>query len=418
MLNRPSRKFRSMAVKMEDKLDQPPPVKLKHKRNFKKTKKIILTIIGLFLALFLWSLLNSGGSVIEYAFSPQNHIKSTDDRVNVLLLGNGGGTHEGPDLTDSIIVASYHLKSHQVTLISIPRDLWVDSTRTKINALYELGSEIQNGSNGLKFAEDKIDDLLGIPIHYAIRIDFSGFAKAIDLVGGVDVAVERTFDDYQYPIEGKEDDLCGYKEEERDLSEDQIKDLNVPVASPDSKEGLKVGKNKVLVDPSGKIATDSADFSCRYEHIHFDKGNSHMDGTMALKYVRSRHALGPEGSDFARSKRQQLVLSAFREKVLSLQTLANPQKVFGLIDTFGKSFETDIPKERFLDFYNLVKKQEGSQSLVLGDLGPGKSILTVPPPADFGGAFVLTPPNNDFTPVKNFLKSELDKQATASAVKK
>ena len=396
----------------------------KQTKKFSKRNQKLLWFGGFLLALVvIWSFLTSS-SIIEYAFPGvlnQNQLKSTDGRVNVLLLGNGGGNHEGPELTDSIIVGSYHIKTHRVSLISIPRDLWVDSTKSKINAVYVLGESSKNGGKGLpagrqglKFAEDKIDDLLGIPIHYGVRIDFDGFSKAIDLVSGVDVPVEREFDDYEYPVTGKEDDLCGNSEKEVDLNEEQIKALNLG----ENQSAFKVGLNKVLIDKNGKIASGSADFSCRYEHLHFDKGVTHMSGETALKYVRSRHAFGPEGSDFARSKRQQLLIQAFREKVLSLETLANPTKVFGLIKTFGKSFETDIPKERFLDFYNLVKKQERSQNLVLGDLGVGKSVLTVPPPIDYGGAFVLVPPGGDFTILQNFLKSELAKQATASTTLK
>lgn len=385
------------------------------KNFFLRRFKLILFVASMVIGFtFVYSLLNSTKTVFNYTLPKvfeQNAIKSTDGRVNVLLLGNGGGRHEGPNLTDSIIVASYDLKTHKVMLISIPRDLWVDATKTKINALYERGNLAKNGGDGLKFAKERIDDLVGLPIHYGVRVDFDGFAKAIDLVGGVDINVERTFDDYMYPTTGKEEDLCGYAEKEMDLTEEQIKALNLPP----NQQTFKVGKNKVLVDMGGKIATDSANFACRFEHLHFDKGRTHLDGETALKYVRSRHAYGPEGSDFARSKRQQLVIQAFREKVFSVQTLINPGKIAGLLETFGKSVETDVPKDKYLEFYNLAKKVDSTQSIVLGDLGFGKSVLIIPPPADYGGAFVLTPPNDDFSIVQKFIKDQLVFQATASA---
>jgi polyisoprenyl-teichoic acid--peptidoglycan teichoic acid transferase len=320
--------------------------------------------------------------------------KSTDERVNILLLGNSGGTHDGPQLTDSIIVASYNLKTSKVTLISIPRDLWVEGAKSKINAVYENGD-----GHKLQYAEDKIDDLLGFPIHYGVRIDFSGFEKAVDTVGGVDVDVERSFDDYMYPVEGKEDDLCGYTEKEIDITEEQSKQLNI-----------KAGKQKLFLDPQGQIATDSAklDFGCRYEHLHFDKGLTHMDGETALKYVRSRHALGIEGSDFARSKRQQRVIQAFREKALSLETLANPQKITSLVQTLGNSFETDIPPTAYLDLFGLVKKMDGTNSVVLGQLDDGTSLLINPPPSQYGGGWVLIPPNNDFTIIQKYLSDKIN----------
>lgn len=384
--------------------------KSKHKLNIKKIVFGLLLIVILIGFGYLWLFASSSSSIFSFVM-PGNPLKSTNDRVNILFLGNAGGTHDGALLTDSIIIASYHLKTHKVTLISVPRDLWIDTAKAKVNTLYEVGK--QKG-DGLKYAEDKIDDILGTRIHYGLRIDFSGFAKAIDLIDGVDVEVANTFDDYMYPLEGKENDLCDYKENEVDLNEDQIKQLNIATPLPSTSLFLPgpvtPGKRKVLVDSQGKIATDSAlvNFDCRYEHIHFDKGLTHMDGETALKFVRSRHGLNGEGSDFARSKRQQFLISAFRSKVLSIQTLTSPIKILSLIDTFGKSFETDIPKERFLDFYKLVKEQEGVNNLVLGDLGDGKSVFINPPLSDYGGAWVLTPPNNDFTSVKVYLKKVLD----------
>ncbi|MBI2022194.1 LCP family protein [Candidatus Daviesbacteria bacterium] len=370
------------------------------KKNFFKRYKLILFIAAIVIALTLiWSLFSSSSSVFQFVFPLGSKLKSTSDRVNILLLGNAGGSHAGASLTDSIIIASYQLKTNKVTLISIPRDLWIEGAKAKVNTVYENG--------GLKYAEDKIDDILGLPIHYGVRMDFNGFAKAIDLVDGIDIDVPKTFDDYNYPIEGKEDDLCGLLEKEVELTEDQIKAFNLQPGGIT----LKPGKSKVLVDSQDKIATQAADFSCRFEHISFVKGKTHMDGTTALKFVRSRMGTNGEGSDFARSRRQQLVLQAFRNKVLSFETLINPQKITGLVDTFGKSFETDIELDRFLELYSLMKKIKQVNNLVLGDLGSGKSIFSSPSSSNYGGAYVLIPPDGDFKPVKDFIKSELDKQA-------
>lgn len=388
-------------------------------RGFFRKYQRVLFLASLIIALtIIWSLLTSTSSVFQFVF-PGSTLKSTDNRVNVLLLGNAGGRHDGPYLTDSIIVASYHLKNHQVTLISIPRDLWVEGARAKVNTLYEIGQRRQEGQpagrQGLKYAKDKIDDILGIPIHYGVRLDFSGFERAIDLVGGVRVDTPKTFDDYNFPIEGKEEDLCGLVEKEVELTQEQVKALNMseeklnpispqPTFSPEDLSLKR--KYQVLVDSKDKIATEAADFACRFEHIHFEKGETKMDGVTALKFVRSRMGTNGEGSDFARSRRQQLVLQAFRDQALSLKTLTNPKTISELLTTLGKSIETDIPAERYLDFYNLIKKVGGVVSLVLGDLGQGKSILVVPPPSDYG-SYVLVPPNNDYTLVKNFIREKL-----------
>lgn len=393
----------------------------RRKKILNRRIRLILLIIGIVLTLsILWSFLRSTSSVFNYSFPsllPGSPFKSTDGRVNILMLGNAGGSHDGPYLTDSIIVASYQLKTHKVTLISIPRDLWVDSARAKINTLYEIG---ERRKSGLKYAEDKIDDILGIPIHYGVRVDFSGFEKAVDLVGGLDLYVPKTFDDHNYPIEGKEEDLCGLIEKEVELTQEQIKALNIeeeklnpsspqPTFSPDDTNFKR--KYKVLVDTKDKIATQSSDFACRFERIHFEKGEQKMDGQNALKFVRSRQGTNGEGSDFARSRRQQIVLQSFRGKALSLKTLINPKTISELIATLGKSIETDIPVERYLDFYNLIKRVDGVRSLVLGDLDEGKSILVVPPPSEYGGSYVLTAPDNDFTSVRNFIKEKLEEDS-------
>ncbi len=389
------------------KLNMKSPLDSKRKPEKRKKSWWILGVAVLLIGLFIWFMSQSSGSaVFQYAMSAAGGptIKSTDDRVNVLLLGLAGGKHDGAMLTDSIIVASYHMKSNKVTMISVPRDLWMDGIKEKVNAAYEVGEERPEG--GLAFASDKIDDVIGIPIHYAVRIDFAGFAKAIDLVEGVDVDVPKTFDDFNYPITGKEDDLCGLTEKEVEISTEQAESLK-----------MKPGKQKVLVDASDKIATQSSDFACRFEHLHFNKGINHMDGETALKFVRSRMGTNGEGSDFARSRRQQLVIQAFRDKALSLSTLFNPSKISGLLNTFGQSVDTNIPKDDYLEFYNIAKNIKGISTIVLGDIGNGKSVLVVGDVSKYG-RFVMVPPNDDYLPLQQYVKMKLDEdsqEATPSA---
>lgn len=394
-------------------------------RKVRKVKKAIgklfpyVLVIGILVALSIFLITLSGTrSVVNYIFSGSN-LKSAGNRVNILLLGIGGGTHDGANLTDTIMVASYNLKTSQVYLISIPRDLWLPPLKAKANAVYEIGLE-QN--NGLGLAKTVMGNILGIPIQYALRIDFRGFVQAVDDISGIDISVDQTFDDYNYPIDGKENDLCGYTEKEIDFSVDQAKQLNIDP-----------GKQKVFIAPDGTIATDSARedmgpkyFSCRYEHLHFDSGLTHMDGTTALKYVRSRHGTNGEGSDFARSKRQEKVIAAVRAKMLSIATLTNPGKISELINTFGRSIDTDIAVKDIPEFYNLFKKIDKTHTLVLDDskktdLSNGRTSLLISPPANqYGGAYVLTSQDDDFSEVAQYVRKVLtgeitDYEATAAA---
>lgn len=398
------------------------PIKVRRvKQAIKKLIPLCLVIAVLSaLAIFLTTLSGSS-SVVNYIFSTSN-LRASSNRVNILLLGIPGGSYDGRDLTDTIMVASYNLKTNQVYLFSIPRDLWLPSLKSKANAVYEIGLS-QN--NGLGLAKTIFGNVLGIPIHYSLRVDFRGFVKAIDAIEGIEVVVEKSFDDYLYPIQGKENDLCGNTEQEMEFNDMEAKKLNI-----------EPGKQKVLITTDGKIATDSASedkgvkyFSCRYEHIEFQKGKTAMNGAIALSFVRSRHGTNGEGSDFARSKRQQKVIEAVRDKVLSLETLANPKIVTDLIKALGKSIDTDIAAREVIEFYKLSKKLDKTHSFILDDspkvgLPNNRTSLFIhPPSSDYGGAYVLISQDDDFSIVHGYVRKVLtgeitEYEATAGARKR
>lgn len=382
------------------------PLKLsKSKKKHPLLITLVLVIaVLLFLSIFLIS--SSGSSsVVNYIFSG-NNFKSGNDRVNILLLGIAGGTHDGINLTDTIMVASYNLKTNKVYLFSIPRDLWLPALSSKANAVYQIGL---SQKNGLGLTKTIFGNVLGIPVHYALRVDFRGFVKAIDAIDGIEIDVAKPFDDYLYPIQGKENDMCGNTEEERDFNEEEARKLNIPS-----------GKRKILITGEGQIATDSAEedkgrkyFSCRYEHISFEKGQMKMSGAVALAFVRSRHGTNGEGSDFARSKRQQKVIEAVRGKILSLETLADAQKIADLTRALGKSIDTDISVKEAVEFYKLSKKLDNTYSFILDDSPKNglpdnrKSLLTHPPSADYGGAYVLVSQDDDFSIVQGYVRKIL-----------
>jgi len=100
-------------------------------------------------------------------------------------LGRGGGNHDAPNLTDTIILASLNTKYDAVTLFSIPRDLYVtypDSKKTgKINGIYEYflsqGNDVAIGK-----IEEKISEITNQEIDYYVNIDFQGFITIIDIL--------------------------------------------------------------------------------------------------------------------------------------------------------------------------------------------------------------------------------------------
>lgn len=320
-------------------------------------------------------------------------LESDHGRTNVLLLGIGGKGHDGPDLTDTIMLASVDKDSKDVVLVSIPRDLWVPESQHKINSVYAFAQE--KNQNGLEEAKETVSTLLGVPVHYAFRIDFNGFIKVIDEVDGLDIDVETAFSDPKYPISGKEDDLCGLTIENMDKNGTQVK-----VAKDATGSAIPLDEINEQNDP----------FICRYETLNFKKGPTHMDGLTTLKFVRSRHGTNGEGSDFARSARQQKVILAFREKVLSSETLTNPKTIISLVGTFGDSIDTDIEDDDIGLFAKLATKIDAQNvRRVVLSASEKDSRLEFGLPQDFFGQSVLIPKNNSWTELGEYIQSELFK---------
>lgn len=339
-------------------------------------------------------LINVPGAAVDFVTKKGPQLENLDGRTNILLLGIGGEGHEGPYLTDSIMVASADLETGDVVLISLPRDIWITGARAKINAVYAFARQ-KSLDEGLPAARKAVEEVLGIPMHYAVRIDFKGFERAIDLIDGVEVDVARAFVDDDYPIEGKENAMCG-------LTEVQVTPAPMPSvdpnASPNSEEGQRSKvKSQSLVrymDSSGVDRTDDPmAFACRYETIRFNVGRTIMDGKTALKFVRSRHGNNNEGSDFARADRQQRVIEAFRNEVLSAGTLLNPARMTSLINEFGKSIETDIKVDDYGEFVKLAQLSKDAEIKTHTVTGEGvDALLTTPPSREpYGGAYVLVP---------------------------
>lgn len=297
-------------------------------------------------------------NIFSVAFQKPQELKNDNGRINILLLGVGGAEHDGPNLTDTIIVASANIatSSPAISLVSVPRDIYLDSLGEKVNAAYAIG--LSKGPDvGLILAKATVSEITGMPIHYAARIDFSVFERIIDLVGGIDVVVQTSFDDPEYPIDGKENDTC---------------------------QG----------DPQ---------FKCRFEKIHFEAGSTHMDGKTALKFVRSRHAQGDEGTDFARSARQQLVIKAVKEKIFLTNLLFDPNKTLEIYNQLKAHVDTDFDSKDGAKLVNLaVNFRQAKFKNIILDL----NLLENPPVDDRG--WILLPKEGSWDAVHKSIKSQLE----------
>jgi len=302
--------------------------------------------------------------------------KDEPANFNILILGIGGGTHDGPNLTDTIILAHINQKENSVSMLSLPRDMWSPSQTAKINAAYAFGEE--KGDKGIEQATTAVEEITGQEIAYTIVVDFKAFTEFIDHLDGITIGVERSFYDPQYPITGKEDDPCGHEEEE--------------------------------LEELATAASQLEAFPCRYKAISFEKGEQEMNGEMALEYVRSRHGTNGEGSDFARSRRQQKVIEAIRNKMLSLGFILNPVKIYGALDIISSNINTDVPQDKYDDFIKLAGKMQNAKtrSAVINAEGEGENELLVAPfnLQEFGGQWVLVPRigNENFEEIHEFTK--------------
>ncbi len=221
-----------------------------------------------------------------------------EGRVNILLLGVGDANHAGSSLSDTMMVVSVDPESKDVAMLSLPRDLYVpipDHGYDKINAAHAYG-ELKKAGEGPNLAKEVVGKVLDVPIHYYIRLDFTGFRKAIDTLGGVSIDVPTALSDPEYPCDKDEGRACGFA----------------------IKSGMQT-----------------------------------MNGVTALKYARCRK--GNCGNDFGRAARQQEVMLAMREKALTLSTLSNPGKLAALIDTVGSHVRTDLAPEELTRLAEVLK---------------------------------------------------------------
>lgn len=293
--------------------------------------------------------------------TPPPTLEEKEGEVTVLLLGYGGAGHEGGTLTDSIILLKVDVKSKKAILISIPRDLWLGDA--KINFAY---------SKGVETAKNAVAAVTGISSTYFVAVDFNQLQKIIDLLGGIEVIVPKTFDDYFYPVRGKELDLCGKSPEEMQAVHQKY-------------SGFDLEKQ----------------FECRYEHIHFDKGLTKMTGEEVVKFVRSRHS-SQYGGDFARSERQFVVLKGLKDKLVSLEVIPKGGKIIDRISAFVK---TDLTPQKISEFLGLVgnASEYSIKEIHLTEDNVLKSGTGA------GGQFILFPKagNNNFTEIRSFIQEQI-----------
>jgi polyisoprenyl-teichoic acid--peptidoglycan teichoic acid transferase len=235
-----------------------------------------------------------GFAKVTQVLSPDGPIKGQNrGRTNFLILGldatPGGG------LSDTIMIVSYFHQEKKIVTVNVPRDFLVQyktldqntsllgNSTFKINELYRAAT--QRGLNGGRELSNFISKEFGIPIDYWITANFDAVEKTVETIGGIDINVENSFVDCEYP-------------------------------------------NR---DYSGLLPCQT-----------FVKGQQKMNATKSLIYARSRHGDNGEGSDFARGRRQSAVVSAILQKIKSQNLLSTISNLNSLFSVLGSNVKTSM----------------------------------------------------------------------------
>jgi polyisoprenyl-teichoic acid--peptidoglycan teichoic acid transferase len=304
------------------------------------------------------------------------------ERFSVLVLGYGGPEHDGPYLTDTILQMVYEPAKKTVSLINVPRDLYVlvpfgggeKGTWTKINQAFSIVMNLYDAKSLDKrynfdlnnqntktdaaalLSKDTVERVTGVPVDYWLTVNFDGFIKLIDAIGGVSVNVEKAFDDYAYS----------------------------------KNPGVNDGRN----------------------HLHFDAGVQTMNGLRAINFVRSRYS-EQENGDLSRSKRQMKMIQAVKTQVLRPDILL---KTPGVLDALQGNVRTSVAFDEVMTLANYFNSDEGRASgdLIFHNLLIGMDLLKNDN-KPMGFVFLPAAGQGNYTQIQAFIKDALNAPAPTPA---
>ncbi len=283
------------------------------RKKWSRKKKIIVTIITtLIVAIlgvggyFIYKFLYAGnqifsGNVISAIFDEAQPLQEDENgRSNIVLFGTSedDADHPGANLTDSIMVVSINQTTNNAYIVSIPRDLHVkygqscdSGTEGKINVIYSCNQDFGEEAAAAALG-DKVGEVLGLDIQYAVHVNYTVLKEAVDAVGGITVTIES--DDSRGILDRNFDWMCNY--------------------------------------------------TCYY--VKYENGPVTLDGVHALALARARGDTSPtyglSRSNPDREDNQRKILIALKDKAVSAGVLANPVAVNNLLTTLGNNLRTNF----------------------------------------------------------------------------
>lgn len=358
-----------------------------------------------FLALFILIIVAAGGIFLWKAGSMINKISGKsgifknlvnmvpgveqkmkgeeEGRINILLLGmRGENVIGGGLLADTIMLVSIKPAENKAAFLSIPRDLHVTvpgtSDKQKINAVHYYGEQKGKGG-GLEAMKQVVGEITGLPVHYAASINFKGFTELVDSLGGVEITLDKPF------------------EESMQFQEPHVCDpyvFTVPTGKYQYKYGVKSGK---IVAQYPLCVNKNPECGGNFK---IPAGTSTLDGNKALCYARSRF----QSSDFERAKRQQIIIQKIKDKALSAGTLTNFEKINGMFNALGDNVRTDMEIWEMKRAFDLYQKA-GNPEIVQRVLEDSEEGLLYHPPTEKETGYILLPIGNNYDKIRELAQN-------------
>jgi anionic cell wall polymer biosynthesis LytR-Cps2A-Psr (LCP) family protein len=341
-------------------------------------RRLFKFLITFFIALTIISVLlflNASFEISKSLGQPTNYLIKTiyqasksnpylsKDKLNFIILGldERNDSLEVTQTTDTIMFASFNLKTSKINTISLPRDLWSYDINAKINEIYPLSLK---ESDKFSFIKDKFKKIINQDIDHVVVMSTDNLIEFVKIIGGVDINLEQGFVDKQYP-------------------------------NPEY------------------IKTPSKDIPI-YKTIEFKSGPIHLDESNITEFVRSRHGgetVAQGGTDLARIKRQQLLIEAIIVKIKSGQFIQTESQITSLYKFWNQSLIKDITDVSALQIVSVASPNLSNLSLNKIELEIGETAKTgvIYHPIKFTNKqWVYLPVDDQYQKLQEFIKTSIN----------